>query len=351
MKNCNKDFSAFYRDEVALAEAQRTEMRTRRDANRKSLKSGLKRDEEPTPVGSESQGSYAMRTMIQHPENDYDIDDGVYFKKAALVGPNGGDKTSAAAKEMVRKALHSDAFNTPVSILKNCVRILYNAGYHVDVPVYRKVEEDADGNAIDPYFELASSDWKWSDPLQVTKWFNHANSTYSTDKENGGQIRRLVRFLKKFSQSRASWKGSIAPGFMITKILIDNYQGDSERDDLALRKSMRAMKNALNASLVVDHPVLNGETITNGDSDARAKFFREKLEWALGKLEILDKHDCSREDALKAWDSVFNTNFFSNRLGKTASEQKSISAAILRGEKENSEPTRAVSKGGKRRYG
>ena len=351
MENCNKDFSAFYRDKVALAEVQRTEMRTRRDANRKNLKSGLKRDEEPTPVGSESQGSYAMRTMIQHPDNDYDIDDGVYFMKAALVGPNGGDKTPAAAKEMVRKALHSDAFNTPVSVLKNCVRILYNAGYHVDVPVYRKVEEDADGNAIDPYFELASSDWKWSDPLKVTKWFNDANFDQSCHKENGRQIRRLVRFLKNFSQSRGSWKGSIAPGFMITKILIDNYQGDSERDDLALRNSMRAMNKALNISLIVNHPVLVGETITNGDSDARAKFLQEKLEWALEKLEVLDKYDCSREDALKAWDKVFNTDFFSNSLEKSVPEQKSVSAAILRGESEDAEPTRAVSKGGKRRYG
>ena len=59
----------------------------------------------------QSQGSYAHHTMVQHPEKDYDIDDGVYFWKDDLKGPRGGDKSASDAKEMVRKAVHDERFN------------------------------------------------------------------------------------------------------------------------------------------------------------------------------------------------------------------------------------------------
>ena len=62
------------------------------------LRNGLARDEEPAPVGSATQGSYAMRTMIHNERGDRDIDDGVYFTKESLVGRNGADKTALAAR-------------------------------------------------------------------------------------------------------------------------------------------------------------------------------------------------------------------------------------------------------------
>lgn len=342
MENCHKDFKAYYRDEVALSEPQKSEMRQRRNSNRKSLKQGLARDDEPKSLGSQSQGSYAMHTMVQHTDNDYDIDDGVYFTKASLVGPNGGDKTPAAAKEMVRKALHSAVFTTPVACLKNCVRVQYNAGYHVDVPVYRKVEKDDSGNAITPYYELASSSWKKSDPLAVTQWFQSACSDKSEDTSDGTQVRRLVRYLKKFARSRESWSSSIASGFIISKLTVDNYRGSATRDDKALRNTMRAIHDALDFNATVYHPIYSSEPITA--SDASAKFLKDKLSWALDQLEGLDGPDCDRNDALKIWDKVFKTTFFSDRADKSVS-----AASILRSADEH--PDRAVGLGGTRRFG
>jgi hypothetical protein len=345
MEDCHKDFNAFYRDEVALGEAQRTEMRQRRDTNRSSLRSGLERDEEPESIGSASQGSYAMRTMIQDSENCYDIDDGVYFSKASLVGPKGGNKTPTEAKEMVRKALHSSAFNTPVAVHKNCVRVQYNQGYHVDVPVYRKIDVDEYGNSITPYYELASTVWKRSDPLAVTEWFKEACKG-SVDLSNGTQLRRVVRFLKKFAQSRSSWKGSIAPGFAISKLAVDNYRGVQDRDDICLRETMTAIRDALFINENIDHPVLAGEKIIDGSTDARSRFLRSKLTWALEKLEGLDKRDCKRADALAIWDQVFNTQYFGSRDDNT---RKSVSSAAIL--KSGEAPDKAVSLGGDRRYG
>ena len=89
MYNCASDVLAYHDDEVTLPQVERTNMRERRDVNRKRLRKGLKDKGEPAPRDFASQGSYAMATMTQHPAKDYDIDDGVYFDKAVLLGERG----------------------------------------------------------------------------------------------------------------------------------------------------------------------------------------------------------------------------------------------------------------------
>src|SRR3546814_5852693 len=87
-----------------------------------------------------TQGYHAMKTMIQGEDSDYDIDDGVYFEKDHLVGPNGGEMSGRAVRQMVCKALQDERFKVPPEVRKNCVRVYYNDGYHVDLPSYRKIE-------------------------------------------------------------------------------------------------------------------------------------------------------------------------------------------------------------------
>ena len=171
MFNCHDDMIAFHNDDVTLPEKERIEMRERRNANRRRLKDGLNRDESPTSIACHSQGSYAMRTMVQQKDKDYVLDDGVYFTKASLQGPRGGDKSASDAKEMVRKALHTESFKKPPEVLKNCVRVFYNAGYHVDVQVYREIVRTNAQDEDEIVYELASSDWKRSDPRAVTRGF------------------------------------------------------------------------------------------------------------------------------------------------------------------------------------
>ena len=65
MKNCHDDMIAYHDEDVTLPHKERTEMRDRRNTNHRRLNNGLKRDGEPAPIGCRSQGSYAMRTMVQ----------------------------------------------------------------------------------------------------------------------------------------------------------------------------------------------------------------------------------------------------------------------------------------------
>lgn len=328
MYNCAEDVLAHHDEEVTLLQADRDTMRERRNANRDRLKKGLAAKGKPAPREFKSQGSYAMKTMVQHPEKDYDIDDGVYFDKEVLVGDRGAEMTALQARQMVRDGVDDGSFKTPPEVRKNCVRIYYTAGYHVDMPVYRRVTtKDIFGNET-YHYELASSSWKRSDARDVTAWFEKENTAQSPDTKNGRQLRRTTRQIKKFAKSRGSWSGQILSGFGITKLVTERFCANADREDRALYDTMKAIRDRLNYDLAVAHPVTPNETITNGDEDPKSRFLRDKLTEAINNLAPLFESDCTREKALKCWDKVFNTDFFIGReKANTASETKSALAA------------------------
>jgi len=326
MLDCADDVLAYHDEKVTLPQADRTAMRDRRNANRDRLKKGLKDAGKAAPREFVSQGGYAMKTMVQQPENEYDIDDGVYFDKEALVGQRGAEMSGLQARQMVRDALDDGSFKTAPEVRKNCVRVYYEAGFWVDIPVYRRVTiKGLLGNEI-THHELASSEWKRSDARDVTEWFEKANNEKSLDQENGRQLRRVVRQIKKYARSRESWKNQILSGFGITKLVTECWRGDAAREDKALHDTMMAIRDRLNLNLSVQHPVTPNETITTGNDDARARFLRERLTEAIDALAPLFESGCTRKKALQCWDKVFATTFFSDRDKNVAK----ASASLLR---------------------
>ena len=326
MRDCHKDMTAYHDEKVALAKAEQDAMRDRRNANRDQMTYGLKRDEEPELEWHQSQGSYAMWTMIQHPDNDYDIDDGVYFKYEDLKGPKGGERSPSDVKKMVLKAVDKSSFKSSPEALKNCVRVYYNDGSHIDIPIYR-IREDENGNE---YYELASTIWTKSDPAKVTQWFREENQKKSPD---GLQLRWIVRLLKNFSRDQE------ITGFMISKLVVEKYQPDVDRLDRALYNTMVAIRDRLKWDTTIKHPVIDGENLTK-ENDKRPEVFRDKLEKAIDNLLVLFKSDCSDEDAAKAWNKVFKTDFFSMRAkkNKDAKSQSYAGVGILRGDKKPEKP-------------
>ena len=336
MKDCHLQVAKYQRDVVRLPDESRKDIFERAKTNRKRLKDGLASNGDPAPIGQRTQGSYAMRTMIVEKDADYDIDDGVYFKKEDLVGPKGGDMTSLAAREMVCEALQDDRFNDAPEVLKNCVRVYYNEGYHIDVPVYRHmVVKDALTGKENDHYELASSAWKRSDALAVTSWFqdfNKDNSGNASKNGDKGQFVEVVRLLKAFARSRASWKGKISNGFVISKLVADNWTEVPGRDDKALRSVAKAIRNTLSWKQAVKHPVLNENIIEDGN--AKAKFLCEKLDEKLLYLEVLDEADCDHPTAMNAWDKFFDTDWFSQQPDPNGAKSltEKVGPAIKRGE-------------------
>lgn len=345
MFDCASDIVAYHDDKVTLLRSQRTEMRDRRNRNRERLLTRLKANEMPVPQKFIKQGSYAMLTMVQDSNNDYDIDDGVYFTQVSLRDKHGNDMSAEEARQMVCDALQYGPFSKQPEMKKNCVRIFYSAGYHVDMPVYRI--RDLDGE-----YELACGDkWILSRAADVENWFDKTNRTRSPDEINGRQFRRIVRILKKFARSRDSWKETISGGFTITKLAEECYEANKEREDIALRDTMRSMRDRLIGNLEVRHPVTPGSLLTTGPNDSTTKFLRDKLEDALRDLQILDEQDCTRKQALAAWDEVYDTNFFSSRCqDQDQSSPERANSGILSGLVATRRDPEAVDKRGGGRF-
>lgn len=316
MFDCSKDVRAFHDQEVSLPKSDQDKMRDRRDSNRNRAKKGLAANEKPAPKEFVKQGSYAMKTMICDANNDYDIDDGIYFAKEDLVGDRGAELSSLQARKIVRDALDDGRFTDPPEVHSNCVRVLYKMGYHVDNPVYRRVTEE-NGNV---FYELASSSgWRRSDARDVTDWYE--NERKAT--QDGTQLRRVNRVIKNFARSRQSWHGRILSGFGISILAIENFLADT-REDVAVYNMMAGIRNRLNARLEIDHPVTPNETITEGPEDSKSAMLRDKLSEALDNLQPLFDHDCTRKAALKCWDKAFATTFFSERYEE---EQRAAASA------------------------
>ncbi|MBX4913660.1 MULTISPECIES: cyclic GMP-AMP synthase DncV-like nucleotidyltransferase [Rhizobium] len=329
MKNCDSQILKFQRKMVKLSDDDRLDIKDKADTNRDRLKGGLRVQEKPTPIGMHTQGSYSMKTMIQEDDADYDIDDGVYFKKEDLVGPNGGEMSALDVRKMVCNALQDSRFKQAPEVRKNCVRVYYNEGFHVDVPSYRKIEiKDPISGEPKTAWELAGPDWKRSDARAVTKWFKTANSTKCSDASkdgNSGQFVRMTRLMKKFAKSRGTWKSKTISGFAISRLVEECYLEIRGRNDKAFRDLMRRIVDRLNYNDEIEHPTLKDENIVNSGS-SKVSFFKECLEENLGHFEILDDPDCTHDQAMKAWDRVFNTDWFRTQPDPDAEKKLDSSA-------------------------
>lgn len=345
MYNCHNDLTRFHNARVSLNEAMKQIMRDRRSANQTRLRKGLEEAKKPLPIRHVKQGSYAMHTMVQSEYDASDIDDGAVFTKAALVGPRGGYMSSHDAKLMVRDAIDDGSFATPPEIHTNCVRVFYKDGFRIDIPVYREVTEGGE-----TFYELASTDWKRSDPEGVTVWFNDEVVRKSPDETNGRQMRRMVKLEKAWAKSRKSWN---LPSGLIFSTLTDEvyYRDDTllNRDDQAFLRVLERIHARLQSNLVVNHPVVRGDTVTKTDRDSTMVELRDRLGDAIKTLSILRKHDCTELDALKALRDLFDTDYFDERIAQLQAPTKAAAApAVIIRTEQPQEPV--IKQGGEGRY-
>jgi hypothetical protein len=320
MKNCSNDVIKYHNDEVTLAETQRETMRERRNTNRARVKSGLAKMERTGPDHHVVQGSYAMKTMVQHPDNNYDIDDGAAFIPEQLKNKSGVALTAKEAKELLRDALLKDGkLPSDPKILNNCVRIEYAAGYHVDIPVYR-TKTDAAGKTT---YEIAGqTEWRSTNPKEIADWFDERVAATKQNGDNDPQLRRMVRLTKRFA--RANCGDADAPsGLILTVLVNDAHPTNRDREDEAFREVLRKIKQRIDLNWHVLNPRNIAEELTKAADQARIKLLSDKIGSALKKLEKLDEAGCSRGLARSTWDGIFLTDYF----GKLESADRSSEAA------------------------
>ena len=220
---------------------------------------------------------------------------------------------------MVRDAVDDGSFNTPPEVKTNCVRVHYNDGSHVDIPVYRKVIQ-ADGSEK---FEIASSVWKESDPKGVNNWFNEQLNLRAEEARD--QMRALIRLLKAYCKHRPSY--SLPSGFVLTVLVDEKYWLHDTCLDQAFRSLISAIRDRLAISKQVRHPVVD-ENLADYN-DAKCAKLQELLSVSLEHLTVLDRSNCLKSEALKAWKKVFNTDYFDQAISDAEADEKRAAAAAV----------------------
>ena len=325
MFNLHDAMNEFYRDHVRLDSDEKKKLAGYRDTNLERLKSGLDKlgEEHDTTYAYyqyyRNQGSYAMFTLNQHPDNEYDIDIAIVFKKDDL--PSSALKARQRIADAFKKVAGN--FSQEPEARSNAVTVWYAEGYHIDFAVYRTFEDEYGSTII----EHAGPDWTERDPMEVTKWFNDAVNSDSPSQEDGAtvddyQMRRIVQLLKAFAKSRSSW--NLPGGLIISVLVVECYRPDYYRDDVALHDTMVAIHNRLLINTEVDSPVSTSESLTNKEEyKKQVERFRDKLDSAITNLAPLFEDDCTTDKAMKVWNKVFNHPFWSDAVEEEDTEDDS----------------------------
>ena len=306
MYNLSTEFNSFYRTEVVLPANDQNELRKKRKLNIKRLKEGLKEynQEKGTDYRlSEDrvQGSMAMHTVVQNDEHDYDIDVAIVFEKSNL-----GGMGPLAVRRMVADALKrkTKQFAEDPEVKTSCVRLKYATGYHVDFAVYRRYKENETDTEYQ--YEHAGAEWSKRGIRAVEDWFKDEIS------KKGDDLRKITRLSKMFCKSRSEWDEM--PGGLIQTVLCSEQLTTSNRLDELFYQTMRQVVARLSNNVDVCVPVDNNRALVTRTIDrTRMSNWRDRLSEKLDKLSILFSQDCTNAEAIAAWASFFNHQYWTER--------------------------------------
>lgn len=314
MYDLNNKFMTFYKKHVVLQGKEKIRLFKLKTLNLDRLKDGLKEYNEENKtnysiVDTVVQGSVAMSTVVQNERKDYDIDVAIIFDKDNL--PEG----TTATKNMVANALKKKCtqFKEPPTPKTNCVRIVYEEGYHIDFAIYRRYK-----NEYGEYkYEHCGSEWRPRDPRSITKWFNNEN------KEKNYNLRIVARLLKMFCKSRPKWE---MPGGLVQSVLLNECFQSQTRIDEMFYHTLVAVRNRLTIDKEVNNPTDAEQSLKLiQKDDVRLERLERRLTTYLGKLDVLFDADCTPERAIKAWQDFFNHYYWEEQLEQEKETNSAVS--------------------------
>jgi len=302
MINCETEIKKYWDEEVKLLQKDVTTLTGHRDSNMNKLKQRLNKDNFPLYKEEINQGSYSMKTIIQHPKNDYDIDVGIVFREDDLKSKGKNDPLKI--RKYIAELMKDERFNEQPECKKNCVRIHYNDGYHIDIPIYRESKNSSD----ETIQELASSMWEESDPKSINRWFEN-------QKKEKIELKKLVQLMKKWARSRTNWN---LPSGLILTILIDETYTSKDRLDETFYWTLKHLYQRLKTDKTVNNP-------TNDDEITSSEKHKKKVDNLYNRLdEMFDVNRSinlselettrDKKKALLIWKRFFNADFFVNQV-------------------------------------
>ena len=292
MADLHKEFKAFH-DRIILAKSKRESLRTSRNALRDKVRKHFKEMLKLNVPKFQGQGSYAMGTIVNPLDGEFDIDDGVY-----LMHLNTHDKSGWPTAETVHRwlvqATEGHTSEKPID-KATCVRVRFAGQYHVDLPAYGEL------NGIYLLAEKGEKGWYRSDPLALTDWFK------GSVKNRGGQLRNIVRYLKAWADFQSGRLGVMPSGLILT-VLASNHFCADERDDIAFENTIDAISKAIRSAFYVYNPVDAGEELSARLTEAQKTRFQEAISDAADAAAEAINNDDPHE-AAKIWRKQFGDRF------------------------------------------
>lgn len=255
-----------------------------------------------------TQGSWAYKTLnapAHLPPQQSDVDDGAYLPISFLKESRRPSVASeiffraaeASLTELVRAKSHLGW--RLITDKPTCVRVEVSGSAHIDIPLYSipddeyltlqkaagqygfdSLDEAVSARKADTWTTLATDsvllahrteNWIKSDPRPVKEWFTQQVE------EKGGQLRRVVRYLKAYRDW--NWKSSGPASILLMAAATPIFVRADRRDDLALWEVCKQLPNRLR--LGVSNPVDSSESLTN-------RLGREGVEEAARRFEALE---------------------------------------------------------------
>jgi hypothetical protein len=325
MANCNELFS-LYNGTIKLSDEKRTILKEVRNNLRAKMLKKYPELSAKELLEFHSQGSFVMDTIITPKDDDYDLDDGVYF-----IGSSPKDQRAPIQKfhDAVLFAVDEDENYAEVTDKDTCVRVRYvKEKFHIDLPIYY-------ADSIDnPNLAHLKEGWILSNPIEFIDWFekkaqsgfqrkfftesqmyNEYQNWLSDIRKKDVQLRRIVRYLKGWADEL---RGEMPPGIVMTILAAENYVID-DRDDLSLCYTLEAINRFLAGNgFKCPRPTtpLN-EDLFAEYSQTKKDYFKDRLTTFIESAKQAIASDTQKEACLK-WQkhlgSRFSCAFASNSI-------------------------------------
>lgn len=313
-----------FNNTITLDNSKKEELRENREALRKKIIKYFEDNlSDKTKPEFREQGSYKMFTIVNpipKEEEDeegnlkkmypYDLDDGVVF-----VDKEENREKISTYHNWIYNAV-KDHTTKGAERKNTCIRVLYADGHHIDLPIYFEVK-DSNSN---PELAHKSEGWVESNPKEFYEWFNdEAQKDY--------QLRRIVRYLKAWRDKQNDSYSTKMPSGLVLTILATNHFSSDERDDVAFRDTLQAIKDELDKEHKCERPTAKkGEDLLTKYSETH---FKDRLQKLIDSgTKAID--DDNPKEACKKWQKHLGDRFSCSNVEDTSkSKAKSYSAPAV----------------------
>ena len=308
-----KQFEKFHRK----IKIESGELREKRETLFKKIKDELYEKDIPVPEIL-NQGSYIYGVGIKpfSKEQEYDIDVGLVFNIKS---------DDYSAKE-VRKWVYEAVKNHTQNVKEKgpCIRVRYQAGFHVDLVVYARYKESEDVEN----FQLAHKDnsWRNTDPKGLKEYIRHRREAFKDSKDSSGsdQLQRVTRYLKRWNDKSLPDGAREKPTgisilFLVMRCLPEPvWDSPGDPDDLeALTRVAEWTQNSSRIS--IDKPTPEYEDLFGNISDEDMAELKNRFSSLCISLEKAKEEN----DSEKACEII------QEELGKDFPVDKNVSSRVV----------------------